>query len=720
MERALLVAVRFHEGRYHGTGDWPPSPARLFQALASGASSGGRLPASIRDALDWLEGLAPPAISVPRGVRGQARKLYVPNNDLDAELAKRTVAHIDRAVANIRVGKNIYPILFDAKTPVLYSWTVTDDSVHAAAVCRAFDGLYRLGRGVDMAWAEATVIDADAAEAHLCNDNAIVYRPSKGSSSELELLCPRPGSRLSLTNRFDAMRRRFHAGVTNGKPTQVFVQPPKPLLAKVAYDAKPHRSVFELREGIARGAFVNRRLGAAATLVAEVRDRAADALRSGVPTLANDVERYLIGRSAGQTDKADRVRIVPIPSVGHEHVGMAIRRIAVYTPQSCPLRAGDLAWAFAQVAWADADGTILSELRRADDDRMADRFERRGRRWRSVTPLALPMASRRHGERMRVAREACATEAVRQALRHAGVYAPTSVVRVQREPFHRRGTRAESFAAGSRFRSEALWHAEIVFAEPVSGPLILGNGRYLGLGLMLADEPAQGVQAFSITGGLDDGADAASVAHAARRAMLARALDGGKRSDALGRYVSGHEADGSPAGGGTHRHIAIVADLPRRRILFVAPSLLQRGGVPWREIGREHGAVIRALEGMDVLRAGRAGRLTLAPATFDVEDDPLFAPARVWESITDYDVTRHRRRMSDEDALRADVAAELQRCGWPVPPSDAVEVLAIRRGPRGGLSGRLRVAFATAQRGPLIIGRTAHKGGGLFAPRPTA
>ena len=258
MERALLVAVRFYEGRYHGTGDWPPSPARLFQALTSGASSGGRLSASILDALDWLEDLPPPAISVPRGVRGRARKLYVPNNDLDAELAKRTVAHIDRAVANIRVGKNVCPILFDAETPVLYCWTLTGDSIHAAAVCRAFDGLYRLGHGVDMAWAEATVIDTDAAEAHLCNNKAIVYRPSKGASSELELLCPRPGSRRSLTDRFDAMRRRIRAGGTNRKPMQVFVQPPKPLLAKVAYDAKPHRFVFELRKGDPRGAFVNR------------------------------------------------------------------------------------------------------------------------------------------------------------------------------------------------------------------------------------------------------------------------------------------------------------------------------------------------------------------------------------------------------------------------------------------------------------------------------
>ena len=121
----------------------------------------------------------------------------------------------------------------------------------------------------------------------------------------------------------------------------------------------------------------------------------------------------------------------------------------------------------------------------------------------------------------------------------------------------------------------------------------------------------------------------------------------------------------------------------------------------------------RALEGMTVLRAGRAGRLVLAPSALDAESDPLFAPSREWESVSDYRVTRHRRRVGDEEALTADVVAELDRIGWPAPA--AVEVVSARRGSRGGLSGRLWLTFAAAQEGPLMIGRTAHKGGGLFA-----
>ena len=44
-----------------------------------------------------------------------------------------------------------------------------------------------------------------------------------------------------------------------------------------------------------------------------------------------------------------------------------------------------------------------------------------------------------------------------------------------------------------------------------------------------------------------------------------------------------------------------------------------------------------------------------------------------------------------------------------------IEVLSALRGKRGDLSGWLEVGFAAAQEGPLVMGRTACKGGGLFA-----
>ena len=728
MEQSLLIAIRFHEGRYHGVGDWPPAPARLFQALMAGAARGATVPRAALEALDWLERCSPPIIAAPRSLPGQAYTGFVPNNDIDAELSKGAPPDLDKAVAAIRVGKRIKPILFDAETPILYCWSIDGGSTQAKTLCEAADGLYQLGRGVDMAWAEAAlVVDTDEAEEMLSGHDRIVYRPSQGEGSGRDLLCPRPGLRQSLTIRFEGVRNRFRTGGANRKPVRVFVQPPKPLLAKIAYDAPPRRFVFELREGDAQAAFAGRRLNEAAELVKDVRDKAEDRLSAAAPDLKDKAERYLIGRGATDTDKGDRVQIVPIPSVGHSQADMLLRRLAVYVPRSCPLTAGDLAWAFAQVAWTDDDGVVAAELHRVDGDRMVERFERRGKRWRSVTPLALPVARRRRikpsrlaeeakGARERAGEEARAATAVRQALRHAGVSASPADLRVQREPFDRRGERAEAFAAGTRFAKEVLWHVMIIFAEPVAGPLLLGDGRYLGLGLMRPDEPAPGVLAFDIAEGLANAAEPALVARAARRAMMARVRNSLPLGETVPTYVSGHGTDGGPAAGGDHRHIAVAADLPRRRILYVAPDLLLRRSIGWQEIAAVHRRTARALEGMDVLRAGTAGRLILKTTVLDAESDPLFAPARVWESVTEYDVTRHRRRLSDEEALKADVAAELRRCGRPAP--QAIKILSACRGPRGGLLGRLCLAFAVAQAGPLLLGRTAHKGGGLFANCP--
>src|SRR3972149_5195026 len=110
MLRALLLSVRFHDGRYHGLDtsgrpEWPPSPARLLQALVAGAANGGMLRQEDRDALAWLERLDPPIIAAPPARAGRGFSNYVPNNDLDA------VGGDPRRVAEIRAPKFIKPHL---------------------------------------------------------------------------------------------------------------------------------------------------------------------------------------------------------------------------------------------------------------------------------------------------------------------------------------------------------------------------------------------------------------------------------------------------------------------------------------------------------------------------------------------------------------------------------------------------------------------------------
>ena len=720
MPQSLLIAVRFHDGRYHGRDDgfdgangWPPSPGRLFQALVAASADGASIPIADESALQWLEALRPPRIAAPPIRRGRTVKLYVPNNDLD------TIGGDPARVSKIRVSKNWCPCFFDAEEPVLYVWDFETGTEEAARISAIAARLYQLGRGIDMAWASGQVLERDEAQALLESHPGIIRQP-KGAG---ETATAKLGTLDSLLERNRGKRSRLTTVGDGRKSRQLFSQPPKASFRRTGYDTLPRRLHFELRRP--EGTFAPQPLASVALLIAGLRDAAAARLQESLPEKSVLFEKLIVGRGAGPADLSLRIRLIPVPSIGTPHSDLSIRRILVDIPADCPIRIDDLNWALSGLEPRDhqTGETWPGRLVSTDDVRMGQRFVGPAQTFKSVTPLALPSSRRRiHSGRVtnnakggveRTDEERRAAGAVVQALRHAGVRTSPVDVRLQREPFQLRGECAECFAPGTRFPKQRLWHASVTFPEPVAGPLLVGDGRFLGLGLMAPEHPTPDLLAFTIKSGLTEVASPDTVARAARRAMMVRVQAGLPLGDRLPCYVSGHGRDGHPSRGGQHRHIAVVADLPRRRLLYVAPNRLQRNGVTWRDIAANHLQVVRALQDMKFLYAGKAGRLLLELAVPDPDTDPLFAPAHVWQSLTEYRVTRHHRRLADEDGLKTDICTELRRIGWPLPQD--IEVLAARRGQRGGLSGRLRIAFATVQAGPLAIGRTAHRGGGLFA-----
>lgn len=503
MPRALAVHVRLHDGRYHGEGDWPPCPARLFQALVAGAGLGDRIE-EVADALGWLERQPPPLIGAPLARRGQRVMFYMPNNDMDA------VGGNPHRVAEIRTAKKFFsPWLFDAEIPFLYLWQdVPDqDAEHASAIRSLADRLYQLGRGIDMAWAWADVLDVPEVDGLLAGYPGRVQYPAPGvgGNGGCVLLCPHPGSFESICTRHRAHRRRFDVERRGRTLTSAFRQAPRSSFHPVAYDSRPSRILFDLCTFSGESSFAPWPLSGASRFVVCLRDGAVERLQSALPDRREEIERVLAGRRpdgthAGPT--AERVRIVPLPSIGHPNADRAIRRVLVEVPAACPFWAEDVAWAFSGLEPLDVvTGEVYPiVLTRAPDESMLRHYgigESTGARtWRTVTPVVLPeTAGRRRIEPTRKLAEAktgaervqeqrYAAGAVVQALRHAEVGVTPVSIHVRREPFAGRGQRAESFAVGTRFRKERLWHVEIVFAGTVEGPILIGDGRFLGLGLM--------------------------------------------------------------------------------------------------------------------------------------------------------------------------------------------------------------------------------------------
>ena len=721
MSHALLLSVRFHDGRYHGAGDWPPAPARLFQALVAGAARGAALPGEDKVSLEWLETLEAPLVAAPAACRGQRCKNFVPNNDLDA------VGGDVRRIGEIRTATKITrPHIFDAKIPLLFIWTFkneTSNEGHAQTVCKIADHLYQLGRGVDMAWAWAELLDPDEIETRLTEHGGVVYRPSAGSKGKA-LLCPQAGSLVSLETRFAADRSRF-TWIQEGKRIQqLFSQPPKPRFAKVAYDAPPQHFLFEIRVATRAESFVSWPSMRASALVTTLRDRAAQRLKESLPGEAGKIDRVFIGRKATEIDKTTRVRILPLPSIGHTHADRAIRRVLVEIPPNCPLRIDDIAWAFSGLEGIDpTTREIVWNLVRSEDHGMLDHYgigdsEQNGYRvWRTVTPAALPVmrAGRGTTGARRAANEEKTAHAVMQALRHTGVAERVESIRVQREPFDRNGTRAEMFAVPERFAAHGLHHVEISFARSLCGPLVIGNGRYLGLGLMAPKKDAShDVLVFPIATETSIATvDTVPLLRAVRRSLMALAKDNRGR---VPRLFSGHEPDGTPARSGKHEHVFLAADDvdgDRRidRLIVAAPWVCDRTIPGSRQDRLDFDGVATNLT---TVRAGSLGAIVLGPAGCLAVGDPLVGPARVWESRAPYRPTRHAGRGKDvEAAIVHDVAAECDHRGLPRPQ---VEVLEINAGPNGGnLTARVRLGFAVAVEGPIMFGRDSHKGGGLFA-----
>ena len=228
----------------------------------------------------------------------------------------------------------------------------------------------------------------------------------------------------------------------------------------------------------------------------------------------------------GTPTSAPHIAFLALPNVGHEHGDGRIMGLAVSLPRdlhdaarSAALRGIGL-WERergGQALRLVMGGGGLVEMRRRQPpfalvSLRPREWERPSRRWASVTPMALPAHPgdlRRGSAASRAKAWARAEEAVAKSCEHVGLPRPVDVHMslvshhvgarpVNDYPAFRQGRRG----AGGVVRR--LVHASVGFAEPVRGSLILGSGRFMGLGLMRpVDEAIAGGSA--VDWAVDDG-----------------------------------------------------------------------------------------------------------------------------------------------------------------------------------------------------------------------
>lgn len=718
----LVVHVHCHDGRFHGAPEWPPAPARLFQALVASAGPDLDDP-QVERALTWLEALGPPQVGTPPATRGQAVTWYVPHNDLDAKGGDPA------KVADLRVAKDVHPWLLHPDTPFLYVWRVPPEAAapHLDTLARIVDGLYQFGRGIDPAWARLEVVDAPGWADLLGRWPGTLHEPAEIGLGGTSLACPTAGSLASLRVRFQRMGERLTPYGKGRSQKILFSQPPKPRFRQVAYDARQRGALIGLRSADDPSRFVTWPLDRAHDLVIALRDAAVQRLEEALPHATEDIRRALIGRTEQQAHVPTeaRVQFVPVPSIGHPEADRQIRRVLVQIGPSVTLRPEDLLWALSGLTLPHSTTGVSLITTLGEDDSILRHFGHAkvaSDLWQTITPIAVPeRAARRridpeHPEAdakdgpERAAEHARAEQAIRQALRHAGLHGSVAEIRVQREPFSKRGARAEAFAASPRFPKERLWHAEVRFHQPCRGPLVVGSGRFAGLGLLEPIPADHGVFALHMDPGDHAITNPEQVARALRSATMSRVGQGSPRGRSLPSYVSGHRADGSPLKDGAP-HLRFACDPERQRLLIFAAHAGGRHETSRYEAGiwRE---VQSAMRGMTELLAGRQGRMNVRAAPIEPGSDPLLRPSTTWRSLTPYVVMRHRKGISATAALEQDVRKACEAAGLPRPKAVTVHKAQGRSGV--GLTGELTLEFEVAVSGPLTLGRTRYLGGGLF------
>lgn len=537
------IEVNFLTGQYVATaynnrrmGEWPPHPARLFSAMVDAWADRDEREPQERRLLEWLEAQGPPAIAASGAEHRRVVSHFVPVNDatvvgtalqerryrqirqLESELdqamassgeqSRKTRSLRTRIVKSRNVESQVtkagttnpstalamFPEqrvrqerFFPSVSPVVPRVTYLWDAVLSDEMQKTLDDLLarvtRLGHSSSLV--ACRLVDS-LPEA--------TWIP--GSASGTSLRTVQPGQ-------FRELERLFERHGGNGPRTLPFT-----VTSYSAGDESPSESdllrrpntagewiIFEL-EHRSRWLPVTR----APELASAMRDAV---IRYAEPPTPAEVSG--IGPDGMPVD-TPHLAFLALPLVGSRYADGRVMGVVLSIPDGVS-EAGRLAIYRAVGTWENsagrrptlrlADGSVKVRLKRLLETAEARTLQpkvwsREALRWISVTPIALPRHPGQLSGGTAAARAKAwqaAEEAVVASCEHVGLPTPVNMhlslsplIRGARHvrdcpPFQRKGKQGEVVR-------RQLVHAALTFDEPIHGPLMLGAGRFAGLGLM--------------------------------------------------------------------------------------------------------------------------------------------------------------------------------------------------------------------------------------------
>lgn len=460
--------------------DWPPQPDRMFSALVASWGARGEDPRE-RAALEWLEALEPPRLIHGGCWARTAPTVYVPPNDFKTSKDGR----FDVIPERRRRQARRFPTARLTDPLVRAVWSEDPDTETHAALDRLAKDTPYIGHSTSLTRCRFVTGSFDLAAGVVPARRVYPGRLRELESDFKAGRTPNPGA-----------STRSRSGDEVKYARSIFSQD-WIVLATEGQSVVPDILAFPI-----------------------VARKLRDTLLSGYEKSGDVPPEWLSGhRSDGAPSENPHMALVPLADVGWSHSEGTLMGCAIVLPYDVPRDA----IVRAIVNRIQDDGRIRRNGRTTielhyggpgpwnlrpsfEAERASLRpprwfglppqsgQERTATRWRTVTPIAL---DRYPKQRSLEARDREIAGLIGRACVNVGMSLPIHVAAsdfssVRAAPPVVRGPVVppwQHWRMPRSLKGRYLVHAQIEFPEPVAGPVILGAGRFVGLGLCLpADE----------------------------------------------------------------------------------------------------------------------------------------------------------------------------------------------------------------------------------------
>ena len=507
-DKKLGIEVNFLTGRYVATfhnqrrqAEWPPHMSRLFSALISMWGEDGKNDEE-RQALEWLECQRPPDIHAPSATCRKVASHFVPVNDTTIIGLKNTSEENATKIAQTpgrtspqkalelfpekrEKQERFYPSVTPDAARVTYVWSQTPQD----GTVKALDGLLcrvtRLGHSSSLVSCRV-IVDPPVANYILSESGESIRAVRRGQTAELERQYARHrGFKRRALPYEDAQYRKIDGDMASRRPAVSNTSG-----EWIVFQLEPESRFWQSTQSAGIAAAMRN------TVMGHVDDPIPEEIsgtdRNGIPTMD------------------PHVAFIALPYAGFPHADGRILGIAVSMPKSLKGESR-LAVLRAIGKWEDAGKTPKAESKRASL-KIGNRtihasrqfgpqpmvslrqstWSRPSRRWISITPIALPRHPGNLSKGSAAARARAwkaAESAIASSCEHVRLPHPSSIV-MSHDPFAQGSSPSASYPPFMQKGSDGdpvrrkLIHASLVFEEKVKGPMMLGTGRFAGLGLM--------------------------------------------------------------------------------------------------------------------------------------------------------------------------------------------------------------------------------------------